>query len=900
MRTTLLQRLSLTLFLIFCFTPDCPLKAQSGERDYPTTQCRETDPPDQTTNYISVGRPKVFDNRTLTIMLESLSEGLRNVQTQFINKEALAAAFNFLQGTRTSEVARSFSLTALPIPSLKQENTTNTGNVADNGTPLPDTTVAKTTSERAAFTPQAPGLDTLGGFPAGFNPSFGTNPSDLLSDQVNLTYQIFNLRMILERSLSDRLLGDANRPRRQAVLGFNVAVTPQRTENDAVAVVEITLTLSPNEKRCTTADDCLSLVSLMPQEKTYNAAALSTKSNAFGGAAVVNMFQVGFSERRRGQIFYLYRDSDTISYERMDQENPRKIVFGWMFRPVLGRRSVSPGLRQLFAIVSLPSADKLEAQSDAEPEEAKKGDSTMLNASVRTFWMKYDSETMTSFEEGNTNRASRFRNALSFGLTKPELFADRYTNLKDYCNVEVKPTEDYQNGLQPELNELAWRLIGPKSVVITARGNNFFPGTQVSIGDKTYSSPAEGLVLKSNQAFDLSVGLDALVNGTGSISGRYGSAIPLIATNAPPWGITITGAKFFPSFAGNRLMRIYLGSQEVEYRPNPNDPQNPVPIRKALQYPSEERYGKPVITVNGNVVLPPYDFDPVSGVIQAYVPDSFLSKGGGMVRVSYPFLPAQWTASYLVSDPALDFQITRLNSKSILLFTKDESGFTRDPTNPPTFTPQSTHFCWKLIAGNGEPLPLRTTYCSDAPSGDQSAGAPEQETATGRRGPRRRGAQKPSDTTTPPPGPVTVEVSTNALTVTLASDIPDKIILVSPLGAVFPLEVPKSAPPPAPAPKSIEMNQNDNLWVEVAVNDASKVEAVRVNQTVLEIIKSQPDADGNPPKTIQVFITRDVTAKSGDVDLTFFDKDGKILLDKDGKPITARIHISATNDKGDK
>ncbi|MEK6279567.1 MAG: hypothetical protein AABN95_04365 [Acidobacteriota bacterium] len=69
---------------------------------------------------------------------------------------------------------------------------------------------------------------------------------------MNLTYQIFNLRMLLERSLSDRLLDD-DQPRRQAVLGFNVTLDPPRTSNDAVAVVEISLNLGPNDQ-CATDD----------------------------------------------------------------------------------------------------------------------------------------------------------------------------------------------------------------------------------------------------------------------------------------------------------------------------------------------------------------------------------------------------------------------------------------------------------------------------------------------------------------------------------------------------------------------------------------------------------------------------------------------------------------------
>ena len=39
--------------------------------------------------------------------------------------------------------------------------------------------------------------------------------------------------------------------------------------------------------------------------------------------------------RKRSQVFYLYKDVDTLSYERMTPNG--SIVFGWMFRPVLRR-----------------------------------------------------------------------------------------------------------------------------------------------------------------------------------------------------------------------------------------------------------------------------------------------------------------------------------------------------------------------------------------------------------------------------------------------------------------------------------------------------------------------------------------------------------------------------------
>src|SRR5262249_15034448 len=183
-----------SIVLLISLTQICQSQAQARAQSR-TTRSGRPQAAVTTPNGISVGRPKVFDNRTLTLMLESLSTSLQNMQ--FVNRDALAAAFNFLQGSRTSEVVSNFSITPLPLPTLHQASTRNSGLVSSAGTPLPDTTTQKSTSDRPTFTPQPPALENPPAFP-GFNPSFGQNPSDLLNDQVNLTYQIFNLRMLLE------------------------------------------------------------------------------------------------------------------------------------------------------------------------------------------------------------------------------------------------------------------------------------------------------------------------------------------------------------------------------------------------------------------------------------------------------------------------------------------------------------------------------------------------------------------------------------------------------------------------------------------------------------------------------------------------------------------------------
>lgn len=549
-------------------------------QDSASVVCQRDGKP-QVCNGISVGEPKVFDNRTLTLMLEALSQTLASQQQSYIDQKSVLAALANLQGFTQTETARALNITGVPTPATSLKDTLKTGNVDSSGKALPDALTRESNVSRASVTPQAPALESFPAIP-GFNPTYGQNAADLLNDQVNLTYQIFNLRMLLERSLSDRLLtdtpsvSDTKRTRLQAVLGFNVTLDPPRTANDAVAVVEITVTLSPVQSGQGTghasvnqgSGNGLSLVALMPQEKTYNAATLSNKSNAFGGSAVVNAFQVGYSQRKREQIFYIYRDNDTLSYERMTGD-PSKIVFGWMFRPVLGRNSVSPGLRQMFAIMALPNVDCDEQQRQkAEQEKAERLEaerlkrcSVTLNSSVRTYWKKYDRGTLSSYENHDTNRAKAFWFKLSAGLSKPQIFPDRrYENDATYSGPEVRSSAEYENYLKPQITSVEWRPTGAKNVIVSVTGNNLFTNTQVAMGDKLYTKPGDGLIFKSSQGFDLVTTLDALANGPGTVIGRYGVGVPLIQKTLPegfsPNGVEIIGAGVTPSTSGSRRLTI--------------------------------------------------------------------------------------------------------------------------------------------------------------------------------------------------------------------------------------------------------------------------------------------------------------------------------------------------------
>jgi hypothetical protein len=779
-----------------------------------------TPPATEEPNGISVGEPKVFDNRTLTIMLESLSQAFQSIQTQFIDQKAVAAALANVQGFNTSEINRSATLGTAGTPSVTSTADAKTGNaVAASGQALPNSTDLTSVTTKAASTTTPPALDsTIPAF-TGFTPTYGQSSADVLSDQVNLSYQIFNLRMILERSLSDRLLDQD--PRLQAVLGFNVTIDPPRTAVDAVAVVEVTL-------RATHPGN-LSLVALMPQEKTYNAATLSTSSKAFGGTAVVNAVQVGYNERRRGQTFYLYRDNDTVAYERMDPVN-NELIFGWMFRPVLGRRSVSPGFRQMFAIVALPWSD-MEKPDDA---------SHALSASVRTFWKKYDGATQTSFEERDANRASRFRYVTTFGLGKPEIFENRYRNHRDYSNIPVKTSAEYDRELGPKVDRVSWTPVGAKSAFVSAVGHNFFTGTQLILGDKTYGL-ADGLVLKSNKALELVTSLDALSQGPAVISGRYGQAVPLVNKSDAehPLGIELFTAFIGPPVGGTRTVTVKMRSRE-----NNCDGQ-PIPLTLD-SLPRSFRSGEaitPLITVNGSTVPLPYQLSIESGnfVVQGLMPDSLWSNGGNFVKTTWPFLPSNWTTGFLAANPANAYHAVRVDAKSFVLLSSDEkAGFVNDPRGN-TLTGDT---CWTLLAG-GDPIKLNTCVCK----GDEKQ---------------------------------TTEMSHHAILVTTKGAAPDKVVLFNPTGAEFEVDVPKlaaaqAAAKAAAATKDLTVNQYDSVIIPLTVADASKVASVSANEVKLDF---KPASTKSGETKLNVQLTRDLTSSPGNVDLSVLDASGKVSVSR--------------------
>ena len=607
-------------------------------------------------------------------MLESLSDTLRGLQ--LIDQDPLKKALGLLQGSKITDVARSFSLTAGGTPQVVttgDNNTTFSRDTTDttaNGTKddkvtkdyiekvidnkLNNTKDLKTETTVAARSPSLPSLPDLIASPSGTS-AFGQNPADLLTDQVNLTYQIFNLRMLLDRSLSDRIYD--HKARLQAVLGFNVSLDPPRDAVDAAAVVEVTIEAMGGQP--------VSLVALMPQEKTYNSVALSTKSNAFGGSAVARMITVGYSERRRGQTFYLFRDNDTLSFERMNT-GQGETTFGWQFRPVLGRRSVGPGMRQMFAVIALPAQDL--------PASPAKSADVPLKIRMRTYWRKYYSNTLTSANRSDIGPWPWIGRALSLGLAHPVpngVFAVRHEDDRS-IPVPVPTTSGYQNDLKPKVSSVRWMQADEKTAIVSITGDNFFSGTAVTIGSSLHSNPATGLIIKSNQEMDAITPIENIGAGDAFIIGRYGASQKI--ETAPSDGISVVPGQTSIGlpYGGRREIQIAL-RHPVNIFPTVA----PVVLVNGKRLPGRpsvlQTTSEELAQSSGSANPKPKD----TAIVLAYAPVDQFPKLEGSITVVFPFQGSNWSAFVPVYDTTSVFDIRRVKGGkgTLLLITKKDGGF---------------------------------------------------------------------------------------------------------------------------------------------------------------------------------------------------------------------------------
>jgi len=525
-------------------------------------------------NGIAVGAPKVFDNRSLELMLEQFEQSLRTAT--FVDKGQLAGALGQFQGSQQTDLFRDLEITANLTPQIpgpataaggKSQSSDKTSTAStDKATPKTDTSSKPAASDSSSAT-----------IPDAVTKKYGIAAEDILNEQVNLTYQIFNLRMLLERSLSDR--DYQGKPRLQAVLGFEVSLNPLKRYKDHAAVVEVRASLPVG------STSPVSLLGMMPREKTYNVAALTTKVNQFGGAAVAKVVSLGFTERRSGKTFFLVKDTDTFAFERnekppADAKAP-PLVFGWTFRPVLNRRAVEAGTRQLFAIIALPTDDAFERGPC--PADKKDCPGYTVTLQIKTYWVPYDRKT------GTAKKARQPKALNDLGPQPVPLFHAR----------------EIHDHLSAELTRLDWSEVGEEGALMNVYGDKFYTGTTAIIGGAVLDQPVNGLFLRSDHHIQALTTLRALARGDGVINGRYGTPRDLIDPQVkewkkqPGWGFTAASLKWRPNLDRNTVsLEIRMAQAKVQ-KPSPSsDPKVPPNL-----------FGKKPIIAVGKHIFPPSRVD---------------------------------------------------------------------------------------------------------------------------------------------------------------------------------------------------------------------------------------------------------------------------------------------------
>lgn len=812
-------------------------------------------------NGIAVGKPKIYDNRSLTIMLNQLNASLAT--TMFIDPASLAAALSYYQGTEVQSVYRSLSVGLTPPGSAGASSLAATSGGSGPG----GTASGGSGSSGAGSGGSGTGGGGAGGsgsgvgggsgsgssgtgagsgsgggsgsgsgastLPAGiqnilsnaaFSPQYGASASDLLSDQTNLTYQIFNLRMLLERSLSDRLIQD--RPRLQAVLGFNVSIDPDFAERDSAAIVEITIDQPGVE-----------LVSMMPQEKTYNTAALRTSDKAFSGSAVVKMITLNTARQKRSQVFYLYRDNDTLSFQRMvpgenegedkadkkekGSQADRALHFGWEFRPVLGRRSVAPGMRQLFAIVSLPSSDL--------PFDGPES----LRVRVRTFWHRYDHSTLTTYYRKSLAKT------VAMAVSPSNWFLGvRHANFRA-DEVTVPSSSAVERDLGAVVEDVRWIPTDANDGTIVVKGRNFFTGTTVTLGTQTYAE-GSGLTIQSDQTMVLMATLQQVALADGVVSGRYGAPVALAPQTRPAGqAMQINGVKLEPGPLYTTV-RIQLSRRSGLLLDS-------LPLKS------------PVIVYN-DALLPgrPQAYpDPDSpGVIHVatVVPTAALGDFNGLFAVKFPLAGAAFAAKAQVHDvPPPVITRTDIDSRSTLTLTNVASVNGRVGTFDGP---------WQLI--------LDQAYVAD-----------------------QADPRQPHSVSLVRLVPCGMKEPTcHILQLTVDKSILDAyktLVLISPDGVPRTYPVPpaaNAAPPGKPAldakqPGAV-VKQGQTAWIKLTGQSLDSIKLVVFNPPAGPNLTFTASADG---KSLSVYVTSDVTKTSGPQ---------SILLEADAQTmIAATVNILA-------
>jgi hypothetical protein len=584
-------------------------------------------PRDLTGNGIAIGHAKAFDSSSLTLRLQRLNAGLEALK---VVNQNITDNLSAVQERTSSEASRKLS--------LKNKQPATKSATEGDGKKDGSVDAKSSTATQDAKT------------------TIGLGAGDALTNQLNLASQIFNLQTVYEGSLSDRMTG--NESRLQTVLGFQVSISPPAGYEDCVAIVEIAVRTkeiaaqapalavppvsaapaavasllgapvapgvaaapaAPAQPRVPTMP--VSLVALMPQEKTYNAQSTTSVERSMDGSATVKLLTLGLGARRAFQGAFIRRDPETVAFERKAGEGPQLLdqatTFGWEFRPELGRRAVSPGPRQLMAVIALPAGDGSD-QSEA-----------LLEIKTRSYWRRYDRKRQTS---------APALSWLPWRIDRSGVFTSQVQQLP------IPNTAKIQETLAASVSAVDWADAGGGKAYVKVTGRNFFTGTKVLIGGQTKQEKDGTLTLKSEQVLEFEAPLEAIAKGDALVIGRYGKSTVLESGSARPvHALGIENASIRP-MRNAKVLRLTVDIVGKDTSGN----------RQPFTRANLSKLPDPILFVGNEPVPGPYDFSD-----QASNPDTPLNVLRVEAWISASALAKSREVTFRIPFCGLDYYINQ-------------------------------------------------------------------------------------------------------------------------------------------------------------------------------------------------------------------------------------------------
>jgi hypothetical protein len=436
-------------------------------------------------NGIAVTRPQIYDFRELEIMLRAAEERLAQIQA--IDGTTVAGAVGRTQGVEVRSTSFGLTASSAPIPGVTTQETLTR---ASDGT-TSGQTVTTTTEGAVTASPAAPPTPPAALGAAG---TVSLSARDLLAEQVGLTYQIANLRLLLQHAVSERIDATAQGSmwREPVLLGFDIHLDPPRYARNAVAEVIVTVAADREAASCGGAvapRPAMNVVALFPAKDSYNVSTVTKKaSEAKLGANVgVVTLGVGFGSSR--ETLFLVRDIDTLAFEQPVADASGSVRFGWRFQPVLGSRVVEPGQRQVFALLSTP---------DFANEKARE-----MTIGVETRWRA---------REGR-KRANR--------VLAPEPVPGSTGPTVEHF-LTLLPEATFARALEPKFDVVRVSEAGGGQILIDVEGHGYSPGMQL-LHQRRLLGETDGLRISGDGRLRFLVSADALARGERVwVLGRHG------------------------------------------------------------------------------------------------------------------------------------------------------------------------------------------------------------------------------------------------------------------------------------------------------------------------------------------------------------------------------------------